>query len=103
MRDDSRLYTGMNSASFAHVVEKKKERRASEQRKAIEFKDDAKAVFKLLDRQIAAIPGQLKNLTVEDSAETWKSTGIALGMYERMCIGLRNDLEKLLGKVNANG
>lgn len=100
-RDDSGLYTGINSQSYAKEKEKRAARKSNEVTKAVSFKKDAKAVFALLDKQIASIPDQRSKLAIEDSAETWKSVGIALNMYEKMCVGLKKDLETLLSKTGA--
>ena len=80
--------------------EQKKLRKEAAVDKAVEFKKDALVVFELLDTQIASIPNERKKLTKEDTAETWKTVGMALDMFEQMCRGLRKDLENTLKKAS---
>ena len=95
-RDDSSLYTGINSASYAKSKERKAEKSSAKKDSAVAVKKDAKVVFELLDKELKSIPSKYKELTIDHTAETWKSTGIALNMYEQLCLGLKRDLELIL-------
>lgn len=104
-RDDSVLYSGMTSQSSARVKQIKAEtkEKKSEDRNALE--KNAHVVLTRLDTEIATIPTQIFDmLAIEDTAETYKATIIALKKYESYLTTLRSEFITILGlKGNSDG
>lgn len=97
-RDDSVLYSGMSSQSFAKVQQKKAEVKEVKNEAKSALEKNAHVVLTRLDSEIASIPTKVFDLLgIEDSAETHKSTHIALKMYESYLVSLRGEFINILG------
>ena len=100
-RDDSALYTGMSSQSFARVKQKKAVVKEIKNEAKSALEKNAHVVLTRLDTEIASIPKQIFDLVaIEDTAETYKATLIALKKYDSYLTTLRADFINILGLKN---
>ena len=104
-RDDSALYTGISSQSFAHVKQKKEKVKEQKQEAKSALEKNAHVVLERLDRELETIRTRnFDMLTSDASAETHKATNIALGMHHQFITGLRAEFINILGlKGNNDG
>jgi hypothetical protein len=97
-RDDSVLYSGMSSQSFAKVQQKKAEVKETKNEAKSALEKNAHVVLTRLDSEIASIPKQIFDLVaLNDTEEHYKASLIALKKYDSYLVSLRGEFINILG------
>jgi hypothetical protein len=97
-RDDSVLYSGMSSQSFAKVQQKKAEVKEVKNEAKSALEKNAHVVLTRLDSEIASIPKQIFDLVaLNDTEEHYKASLIALKKYDSYLVSLRGEFINILG------
>lgn len=100
MAHDEALYTGITSASFARLKEQREVREQIEADVSNILGKNGELILTAIEAEIDSVPRKVFDLlTIESTEETYKSTVIALKLYESYLKGLQADIKLKVKKA----